>query len=64
MSKIEKDRRTEAEWRSALTAEQYHVCREHGTERPFTGEYNDCKRPGILPLRLLRGTALSFAAQV
>ena len=47
MSKIEKDRRTEAEWRSALTAEQYHVCREHGTERPFTGEYNDCKRPGI-----------------
>ena len=47
MSKIEKHRRTEAEWRSALTAEQYHVCREHGTERPFTGEYNDCTRPGI-----------------
>ncbi len=47
MSKIEKDRRTEAEWRSALTAEQYHVCREHGTERHLTGEYHDCKRPGI-----------------
>ena len=47
MSKNERPQRTEAEWRSALTAEQYHVCREHGTERPFTGEYNDCKRPGI-----------------
>ena len=47
MSQIEKDRRTEAEWRSALTAEQYYVCREHGTERPFSGEYNDCKLPGI-----------------
>ena len=40
MSKIEKHRRTEAEWRSALTAEQYRVCREHGTARPFTGIYH------------------------
>ena len=47
MSKNERPQRTEAQWRSALTAEQYYVCREHGTERPFTGEYNDCKLPGI-----------------
>ncbi|WP_341858035.1 peptide-methionine (R)-S-oxide reductase MsrB [Sinorhizobium medicae] len=30
-----------------LTPEQYRVTQENGTERPFTGEYNDNKRPGI-----------------
>ena len=32
---------------SKLTSAQYRVTQEGGTERPFTGEYNDNKEPGI-----------------
>lgn len=37
----ERIEKSEAEWRAQLTPEQYHITREAGTERPYTGEYND-----------------------
>ncbi len=44
---MEKIKKTDDEWRQQLTAEQYDVCRNKGTERPFTGEYENCKDSGI-----------------
>ena len=37
----------ESEWRQDLTEEQFAVCRGKGTEAPFSGEYWDCKDPGM-----------------
>ena len=39
--------KTDAQWRTELSPEQYHVCREHGTERPFTGKYYAHHEDGI-----------------
>ena len=46
-SKNDKLKKTDQEWQSLLTPEQYHVTREHGTEPAFSGEYNNCKDKGI-----------------
>ena len=39
--------RTETEWRARLTPEQYHIMREHGTERAGSCALNWEKRPGV-----------------
>lgn len=44
---VKRIEKSEAEWRSELTPEEYAICREKGTERPFTGAYYDCKESGI-----------------
>ncbi|MBI4408954.1 MAG: peptide-methionine (R)-S-oxide reductase MsrB [Gemmatimonadetes bacterium] len=38
--------KSDEEWRRELTPEQYAVCRQHGTEQPFTGAYWSTKDPG------------------
>jgi peptide-methionine (R)-S-oxide reductase len=43
MAEIEK---TDAEWRQALTEEQYRILRQKGTEAPFSGEYDHVFEPG------------------
>ena len=44
MQKIVK---TEQEWREQLSPEAFQVCRQHGTEAPFTGEYYNSKKNGV-----------------
>ena len=43
--------RSEQEWRETLTPEEFHVLREHGTERPWTGELLEEARQGTYSCR-------------
>ena len=39
--------KTEEQWRTELTPEQYKVLRQRGTEAPFTGEYDHTFEDGV-----------------
>src|SRR4051794_8746083 len=39
--------KTDEQWRQELTPEEYSVLRKAGTERPWTGEYNETKTEGV-----------------
>ena len=43
----EKIQKTDEEWRAELTPDQYRITRQKGTERAFTGEYNDFHGDGV-----------------
>ena len=47
MTSKETNLKTDEDWKETLTPEQYNVCRNKDTERPFTGKYYDCKEKGV-----------------
>lgn len=50
-TEITNDSGSSEEWAEKLTPEQYRICREKGTERPFTGEYWNVFKDGVYNCR-------------
>lgn len=44
---MDKNKKTDDEWKKTLTPDQFRVLRQKATERPFTGEYVDNKKEGF-----------------
>ena len=58
---VPKIAKTMAEWKKLLPPKSFYVTREGGTERPFSGEYNDLHAKGIFRC-ICCGTALFDSA--
>ena len=56
--------KSDEEWKKLLTPEQFHVARQHGTERPFSSPLNRRETHGSLQMRVLRRAALFVEHQV
>ena len=39
--------KSDQEWKEQLTSQEFYVCRQHGTEAPFSGKYEDNKEEGL-----------------
>ena len=59
----DKVKKTAEEWLEQLTPEQFHVYRDQGTERPFTGKYHDCKEAGVYRCACCREPLFSSKAK-
>lgn len=59
----EKITKTEEEWQQRLTAEEFVVCRQKGTEKPFSGEYYDSKEEGAYLCRCCGEPLFSSSAK-
>jgi peptide-methionine (R)-S-oxide reductase len=59
----EKIDKSDDEWRQQLTDEEFIVCRQKGTERPFTGKYNASKEQGMYRCRCCGEPLFSSSAK-
>jgi len=59
----EKIIKSEEEWKALLTPEQYAVCRQKGTEPPFTGKYHDCHEEGTYLCSCCGAELFSFTSK-